>query len=262
VLLHVPHAGTEIPAWTRPQLLLDDAALASELAALTDHHTDRIAGAAAEQATVRPWMLLNRASRFVVDVERFPDGREELAAVGMAAVYTRGTRGQRLRADDPEHREALLAAYYHPWAQAVQDAVLDRLTATGRAVLIDLHSYPSGRLPYERHAAGPRPMVCLGTDPAHTPGWLVDAARTAFAELGPIALNTPFSGTYVPLVHLGRDRRVASIMIEIRRDGYLIEPAGPPTAGTARTTRALAALISAVDPHNVIRRGQTGAPSA
>ncbi len=251
VLLHVPHAGTAVPAWTRPHLLLDDAALALELAALTDHHTDRIALAAADAAAAvgtRPWALINRVSRFVVDVERFPDDREEMAAVGMAAVYTRGTHGQRLRADDPAHREALITAYYHPWARALQDLVRDRLAAIGRVVLIDLHSYPSGPLPYERHADGERPMVCLGTDPAHTPGWLVEAARTAFAELGPIALNTPFSGTYVPLVHHGRDPRVASIMIEMRRDGHLVEPAGPLTAGTARTTRALAALITAAGP--------------
>jgi N-formylglutamate deformylase len=248
VLLHVPHAGTEIPPWTRPQLLLDDVALASEVTALTDHHTDRIATTAAELAAIRPWMLLNRVSRFVVDVERFPDEREEMAAVGMAAVYTRGTRGQRLRADDPTHRDELLAAYYDPWARAVGEVVADRLATTGRAVLIDLHSYPSGPLPYERHADGPRPAVCLGTDPVHTPTWLVEAARTAFAELGSVALNTPFRGTYVPPAHHGRNPRVASIMIEIRRDGYLIEPAGPLIADAARAACALTALIGSTEP--------------
>jgi hypothetical protein len=40
-------------------------------------------------------------------------------------------------------------------------------------------------------------------------------------------LDTPFAGTYVPLKHLGRDRRVRSIMIEVRRDLYQTEPAGP-----------------------------------
>src|ERR1700754_3308195 len=100
VLLHVPHAGTRVPAWTRPHVLLDDGGLAAELAALTDHHTDLIAGTTAERAQVRPWMLVNRVSRFVVDPERFPDEREEMAAAGMAAVYTRGTRGQPIRADD------------------------------------------------------------------------------------------------------------------------------------------------------------------
>ena len=31
MLLHVPHAGTEIPGWTRPHLVLDDGELAVEI---------------------------------------------------------------------------------------------------------------------------------------------------------------------------------------------------------------------------------------
>jgi len=225
VLLHVPHAGTEIPAWTRPHLLLDDAALDGEVAALTDHRTDLIAAAAAARARVQPWLLVNPVSRFVVDVERFPDEREEMAAVGMAAVYTHGTRGQRIRADDPAHREALLAAFYAPWASAVEQAVAGRIAATGRCVLLDVHSYPRDPLPYELHvgaASGAggrlslRPRVCLGTDPVHTPPWLVAAARAAFGD--DVALDTPFSGAYVPLSRYGVDTRVGALMVEVRRD--------------------------------------------
>ncbi|GAA3241773.1 N-formylglutamate amidohydrolase [Pseudonocardia petroleophila] len=216
VVLHVPHAGTEVPDWTRPHLLLDDAALAAEIAALTDHRTDAIAAAAAARARVRPVVLVNPVSRFVVDVERFPDEREEMAAVGMAAVYTHGTQGQRIRADDPAHRDALLAAFYAPWAQRMEAVVADRIAATGRCVLLDVHSYATDPLPYELHADGPRPRVCLGTDPGHTPPWLVDAARTAFGD--GVALDTPFSGAYVPLSRHGVDARVSALMVEIRRD--------------------------------------------
>ena len=243
VLLHVPHAGTEIPAWTRRRLLLDDAELASEVAALTDHGTDEIAAAAADRAAVRPWMLVNRISRFVVDPERFPDEREEMAAVGMPAVYTRGTRGQMIRADDPSHRDALLAAFYEPWGEAARGAVDALLAATGRAVVLDVHSYPSAPLPYELHSDGPRPAVCLGTDPVHTPEWLVDAARKAFAPLGTVGLDSPFAGTYVPLVHHGRDERVLSLMVELRRDVYLTEPDGPITSGFPLVVAALADLV-------------------
>lgn len=216
VVLHVPHAGTDIPAWTRSHLLLDDAELAAEIAALTDHGTDRIAAAAAGRARIRPWLLVNPVSRFVVDVERFPDDREEMAAVGMGAVYTHGTRRQRLRAADPVHRDALLAAYYRPWAEQVERVVAERIAATGRAVLIDVHSYPLEPLPYELHGDGPRPPVCLGTDPVHTPPGLLAAARAAFGD--GVALDTPFSGAYVPLSRYGTDDRVAALMVEIRRD--------------------------------------------
>ncbi len=228
VLLHVPHAGTGVPGWVREHLLLDDAGLAAEIAALTDHRTDEIA--AATGAT----RIVNRLSRFVVDPERFPDEREEMAAVGMAAVYTHGTRRQRIRRDDPAHRDALLAAHYRPWAAAVEDLVADRIAATGRAVLIDLHSYAADPLPYELHPR-PRPAVCLGTDPVHTPPELLAAARAAF---GPdVAVDTPFAGTYVPLSRYRTDRRVSSIMIEIRRDGY--------ATGIDRIATALTDLVHA-----------------
>jgi len=154
-----------------------------------------------------------------------PDEREEMTAVGMAAVYTHGTRGQRIRADDPAHREALLAAFYAPWASAVEQAVAGRIAATGRCVLLDVHSYPRDPLPYELHvgaASGAggrlslRPRVCLGTDPVHTPPWLVAAARAAFGD--DVALDTPFSGAYVPLSRYGVDTRVGALMVEVRRD--------------------------------------------
>ncbi len=215
MVLHVPHAGVDIPAWTRPHLLLDDATLAAEVAALTDHGTGEIAAAAARAARTRPWLLVNPVSRFVVDVERFPDEREEMAAVGMGAVYTHGTRGQRIRDDDPAHRDALLAAFYAPWAEAVETLVAQRIAATGGCVLIDVHSYAPDPLPYERHGGGPRPPVCLGTDPVHTPAWLVAAARAAFGA--GVALDTPFSGAYVPLSRHGTDPRVSALMVEIRR---------------------------------------------
>lgn len=226
VLLHVPHAGTRVPAWARAHLLLDDTELAAEIAALTDHRTDALALAAADRAVVRPWVVVNPVSRFVVDVERFPDEREEMAAVGMGAVYTHGTRGQRLRADDPAQAEALVSAYFRPWALAVA-GLLD----AGRTVVVDLHSYPRDPLPYERHADGPRPPVCLGTDPRHTPPWLLAAAQAAFGTFE-VGLNSPFSGAYVP-----EGRAAAALMVEIRRDVHAVrEP---------ELVTALAALVDA-----------------
>jgi N-formylglutamate amidohydrolase len=163
--------------------------------------------------------------------------------VGMGAVYTATSHGGRLRADDPVYARSLIAEFFDPYAQALADVVDDRLAATGRAVIIDVHSYPSRALPYELHAADGRPAVCLGTDPVHTPVPLLAAARAAFGECGDVALNTPFSGCYVPLRHYGSRREVSALMVEIRRDTYLLEPTGPRTAGFAALTGALTALI-------------------
>lgn len=246
VVLHVPHASTHIPAEVRRHIRLDDAELATELALITDAHTDLIADRAAMTAARTPFRFVNRASRLVVDPERFPDEREEMRAVGMGAVYTRTTHGAVLRGSDDD--PALLAGYFHPYADAMTSMVGERLAATGTVTLVDVHSYPSRALPYELHPTAKRPAVCLGTDPFHTPPDLLAVAREAFSgPFGDVAENTPFSGCYVPLRHFGRTADVHAIMIEIRRDTYMDEPGGPPHDGIGPLTEALATLVTLLD---------------
>ena len=44
---------------------------------------------------------------------------------------------------------------------------------------------------------------------------------TAFKALGyDVAIDSPFSGTIVPLKHYHKDQRVASVMIEVNRSLY------------------------------------------
>jgi N-formylglutamate deformylase len=249
VVLHVPHSSRTLTPRARARILLDDVALGAELDHLTDAHTDVIAARAATAAASTPWMFSNRLSRLVVDPERFPDEREEMRAVGMGAVYTRTSHKEPLREPDPAHEEELLAQHYRPYAMALADLVDARLAGTGRAAIIDVHSYPSRPLPYELHAAGERPAICLGTDATHTPQWLVDSATAAFAHCGTVALDTPFAGCYVPLRHYRKRPYVVSIMVEIRRDIYMTEPGGPPTDGIVAVVRALTGLVDAVTRH-------------
>jgi N-formylglutamate deformylase len=246
VVLHVPHGSRALTTAARESILLDDDALAAELDHMTDAHTGLIATRAAAAATRTPWLLENRYSRLVVDPERFPDAREEMDDVGMGAVYTRTAHGQRLRHDDDARDQALLAQHYRPYATAMTDLVDARLAATGHAVIIDVHSYPSRPLPYELHGDGPRPAICLGTDSFHTPPELVRAAQDAFADFGDIDLDTPFVGCYVPLKHYRQQAAVTALMVEIRRDTYMSEPGGPPTEGIDRLATALAELVDTV----------------
>ncbi|MET7295677.1 N-formylglutamate amidohydrolase [Streptomyces griseoloalbus] len=245
VILHVPHSAREIPDDVRSGIVLEDAALERELDHITDAHTAGIADAAARAAGVAPWRFVNRLSRLVVDPERFPDEREEMLAVGMGAVYTRTTHKDVLRSDGFD-AGPLIERYFRPYAQAMTEAVADRLAATGRAVIIDVHSYPSAPLPYELHGDGPRPEVCLGTDSFHTPPGLLAAAREAFAPCGETGLDSPFAGTYVPLEFYGKRAEVTALMVEIRRDTYMSEPGGPAGPGLHRLGSALAALVDAV----------------
>src|SRR5262249_8422757 len=136
VILHVPHSSRHIPPEVRASILLDDDALAAELDHMTDAHTSFIASQAASTA----WLFVNPYSRLVVDPERFPDEREEMAAVGMGAVYPRTSHGLPLRSSVDT---SLLSRYFEPYADAMAELVDDRLTAAGYAVILDIHSYPS-----------------------------------------------------------------------------------------------------------------------
>ncbi|MEV5549706.1 N-formylglutamate amidohydrolase [Streptomyces sp. NPDC052309] len=245
VILHVPHSSREIPPAVRSGIVLDDDELRRELDHITDSHTAEIAGEAAGLAGVTPWRFVNRTSRLVVDPERFPDEREEMTAVGMGAVYTRTTHRAVLRPDDTDP-EPLIERYFRPYARAMTEAVAGRLAATGRAVIIDVHSYPTERLPYELHGEGPRPPVCLGTDSFHTPPALLAAAREAFAPCGETGLDSPFSGAYVPLEFYGKRSEIGALMVEIRRDTYMTEPGGPAGPGLSRLAASLATLVDAV----------------
>jgi N-formylglutamate deformylase len=243
MILHVPHASRRMSDLSLSGLLVDAAALAEELDHLTDAHTDVIAGRAASAARTRPWIFENRWSRLVVDPERFPDEREEMRAVGMGAIYTHGFAGRRLREPDVVRDQTLLRKHFSPYSTALGELVAERRDATGRAVVIDVHSYATSALPYELHGDDPRPPICLGTDRFHTPSWLLDAATAAFGTTG---VNTPFRGCYVPLAFYERDPAVSSLMIEIRRDQYMTEPGGPFHPGLSAVAAALTTLIDAV----------------
>lgn len=246
VVLHVPHSSTRIPADVRTGIVLDDASLAAELLRMTDAHTDRIALAAARAVTPRPWVFVNRISRLVVDPERFPDEREEMRTVGMGAVYTRTSDGGVLRADDDAGERALIASYFEPYATAMTDLVDDRLAATGSALVVDVHSYPSIALPHELHADARRPALCIGRNDAHTTEFSVEAAQQAFAPVGDAVVNEPFAGAYVPTRWYGRDARVSAIMLEIRRDTYLHETTGDPTTGIDEVIAAVVRFLRRV----------------
>ncbi|GAB1326464.1 N-formylglutamate amidohydrolase [Streptomyces sennicomposti] len=245
VILHVPHSSRVIPADVRAGITLDDAGLERELDHITDSHTAEIAAAAAVRAPVTPWRFVNRLSRLVIDPERFPDGREEMLSVGMGAVYTRTTHREELRPAGHDG-QPLIERYFHPYAAAMTDAVAERLAAVGRAVVVDVHSYPTAPLPYELHGHGPRPPICLGHDDFHTPPELLAQAEKAFADFGGTGVNSPFRGAYVPLAYYGTDPRVSALMVEIRRDVYMSEPGGPAGPGLAALADAVARLVEAV----------------
>jgi len=244
-VIHVPHSSTRIPDDVRARLLLDDDALAEELRLMTDARTEELAILAASQVTPRPWLFVNRLSRLVVDPERLPNDHEELYDVGMGAVYTRTSGGLALRESDEEAERTLLSRFLTPYAEALADLVDERIFATRRAVLVDLHSYPADALAYELHQDAKRPPVCVGVDVDHTTDGLLERVSRACSVIGEVVVNEPFVGTYVPLRHFGRDNRVTSVMVDLRRDTYLRDDGSLDPDGARRIIDALVEILEA-----------------
>ncbi|QIX27231.1 N-formylglutamate amidohydrolase [Nocardioides sp. JQ2195] len=242
VVLHVPHSSTHLPDDVRRGLRLNDSALAAELHAITDADTDVVADGAAMRAAVRPWIFVNRASRLVVDPERFPDDREEMNSVGMGAVYEKTTQLETLRTPTEEERRQLIERFYVPYSQAFAALVRRRLAAVGRVTIVDVHSFPVDALPYELHGDGARPEVCIGTDEFHTSAELSSAAVEAMraaAPTGDVGLDSPFNGCYVPLEQHGKNPRVQAVMLEMRRDVVRDDAGG--------LSLAMATLVDVID---------------
>ena len=247
LIIHVPHSSTAIPDDVRADLLLDDGELDRELKRMTDWATRDLAYEALHRAGLHAHVMENPVSRLVVDPERFIGDDEPMAAIGMGPVYYSTSELKPLRTPDPVRDQALLDRYFHPYAHEFSAIVNQTLDWCGRAIIVDLHSFPSRPLPYEFDQDALRPGICIGTDPFHTSGELLAAAEASFADMpGGVALNTPFAGTYVPLDHYRRTQEVSSIMIEVRRDLYQEEPGGPRHDGQLDVITGLVRLFSKV----------------
>ena len=242
---HIPHSSTVIPKQFREPFLLSGDKLNWELLQMTDGYTDEIFGGDLPGSLVFP------VSRLLVDVERFEDDAEEvMASRGMGVLYTMTHELQPLRRElTPEEREELLSLYYRPHHAKLEALVDDALATSGHVLVIDCHSFPSRRLPYEMAALeDPRPEICIGTDPFHTPGWLREAAREEFSRAGfSVEVDTPFSGALTPARHYGQEKRVHALMIEIRRDLYMDEKTGEMSVQFGEVKKAVKEVIERLE---------------
>lgn len=242
VIVHAPHGSRFIPAELEHTYLLDSNEMTAEKNHMTDHFTDILVRGLSGCSTI-----VNGLSRFVVDVERFPDEREEMLAVGMGAFYTHGSARQPIREDAHTQNPALLE-FFRAYSRAFTELVQRTVDHHDRAVIIDVHSYPTHPLPYELHSDEPRPELDIGADETHTSPALIDQVRECFAQLQ-AGVNESFHGTYVPLrFYDAKDARVQSVMLEIRRDTYMDEQTVQVhPEGYAALTSSLQSLVTALN---------------
>jgi len=230
LIIHVPHSSTHIPEDIRPSLLPVDARLAEIIHAMTDHYTDQLFESA---SGVGATMLINQTSRLVLDPERFPEDKNELAVkYGMGAVYMKDHEGKNLRAPSfgQHKRTGLMMRLYDPFHTAMNELTEEFLTRFGSCFIIDAHSFPNDPLPFEDPSLQ-RPDVCIGYNDFHKPKEWVDWFKSRQTAPQQLALNQPFSGSFVPAPHYGKNKRVKSMMIELNRSGYMDEVSGKKNRG-------------------------------
>jgi len=208
---------------------------------MTDGLANQLARLASQKATVTPWIFENTLSRLVFDPERFPNETEVMNQVGMGVVYSKTSDQKPLRDISESESQGIIKNYFKPYSLAFQALVAERLEGHRHVVIIDLHSYPVVASDYELYKESARPALCLGVDDFHTSEALAALATEEMSGLGDIDINTPFVGTYVPLEFYGRDARVQSIMLELRRDTFLTD--GIPGSSFEKTALAISQLI-------------------
>ena len=225
VIFHIPHDSTVIPSEVRDQFVLNELDLSRELIKMTDHHTYDLITRIFPTSQIVKFPV----SRLVVDVERFEqDCDEYMAARGMGVIYKSTHELKPLRRPLlPEEREYLLSKWYRPHHALLTGAVDKALNEFRRALVIDVHSFPSLPLPYETDLTAYRPEICIGSDSYHSPGEVVDELSRSFELHGfEVGINTPFAGAIIPAKQYRKDARAQAVMIEIRRDLYIDESTG------------------------------------
>ena len=220
IVCNVPHAATAIPEEFGKDFVVSHEALVQEAEYMADKYTDALYS---ELLYISSY-IMSKISRIVVDSERFQNEKDEpMSKVGMSAFYTRTSSGTVLRDISPEMKSKLEEVYleYHDSFTGLVDSALLKHNLT---LIVDCHSFPSVPRIYEPDQKSDRPDICIGTDEYHTPAKLTDLLKKNFEDVGyRVAINTPFAGSIVPIHHYQKDKRVASVMMEVNRKLYMNE---------------------------------------
>jgi N-formylglutamate amidohydrolase len=76
---------------------------------------------------------------------------------------------------------------------------------------------------------------------------LSQATAQRIQEMGyRVNINRPYAGTMVPMAFYQKDRRVASIMIEVNRNLYMDELAGTKSCGFDTVKAQIQTLLDAI----------------
>ena len=217
LILHVPHAATSLP--NREGFIHNNEKIQQEITKLTDWYTDDLFHSETDEMIVVPF------SRIFCDVERFADDElEVMSKFGMGVLYEKFDNGNLLRLVSPQLKQEVLKNYYWVHHNTFSKAVKLNLEQTESCLILDCHSFPANPLTRALVQDDVRPDFNIGTDSYHTPKHIINESIDYFETKGyTLGVDTPYSGSIVPMEYYQKDPRVTSIMLEVNRGLYLKE---------------------------------------
>lgn len=214
MILHIPHSKTEIPFYDGFNMDY----IESETKLLVDYATDKIFDIPNVES------LTFKYNRIFCDVERLGDEDEPLFNVGRGFFYTKTDDGKDLRVLNDEVKKRIKKEFYDVHHNKLIDMVEDRLNKYGNSVIIDCHSFSDTPFTSDLDKSDGRPDICLGVDDFHTPKWLVNQLKTSFEYHNlSVKINSPYSGTIIPLKYYNKNKNIIGIMIEVNRNLYMTD---------------------------------------
>lgn len=229
LVLHIPHSSIEIPLLDG--YISNQEQINQEIIKLTDWYTDDLFDSDHDDKIIAPF------SRLFCDVERFSDDKLEIMAkVGMGVLYEKFDNGDLLRIVTPELKEIVLKGYYWKHHNRLTHVVNEQLEQFNSCLIVDCHSFPSSPLTRALVQDSKTPDFNIGTDTFHTPKHLIEASKEFFESKGySLGVDTPYTGSIVPMEYYQKDQRVSSIMLEVNRKMYLNEPTNEKSTGYNKT---------------------------
>jgi N-formylglutamate amidohydrolase len=229
IVIHIPHSGKRIPKEYKDNFyqfsIIPLKILSHHMALIGDTDTDKFVdykkisrGISFIEGKVNDnvWIFKALFDRMFLDMERYEiDELEEMAALGMGAVYIKSFDGTDLRAFDAKYREEIIAKYYRPYHKALQNLIIKNEPV----IILDLHSFKEEVSSYLERCNKPFPDICIGYDENTCSLKLLNICVEYFQRLNySVEINYPYSGAYYPN---SKSNFIQSIMIEINTRVYL-----------------------------------------
>jgi len=177
LILHIPHSSDKIPDYKG--YMVEKKIPDKEILKLTDWYTDDIFSF--EDSII----VKEDFSRVFCDTERFSDDNQEvMAKYGMGVLYEKADDGSLIREVNKILREEILNGYYWPYHEKLIQAVDNQLASTGKALIVDCHSFPDTTFIRDLNQERNRPDFNIGTDSFHTPVYIIEMSKDYFKTKG------------------------------------------------------------------------------